>query len=717
MPRKRYIKCTRLFSVTKDRVKAVVKQVRETRENFYFPLHTRHHWLAGILMLDNDPTQLRLRVFDSAPSHVVRKEVKLAYKNIDPTIQISFVKCTRQERNSNDCGIYMLAHIFSDAMKERIVDPTTAPARVRPFLYKALKMKPGKKVFLENLRKLLGERTAQKTTTTSCVMKGGASDSDEDDILLRDLVAERRCDATRRAEQDERTQEILDEAEQHREALVRRNMTGFMASVALHRRCLGVKIALSVDALSMRKLRMHIETDDPNQILEMLPTAVHPYRGEVAEEDAAARPQDDPYILRKTEDGALPRTLRGVRFVLGITTRIQETTPATQRGNSRPRSSPSTPRDVEPRTNTYFALTEIAAEAQWGLYMPTAETPPSAEEVPDRARLLNEEAPGLNGRGSRPRGYVCPRHWRVYAGKPAKTSQAAWEKLSPHTRRQHRIAIEDLANMPHDLLALDLAAAAIRIIHRMAKLRKWKASTIVSKFATMHGALMHLPLYTDQPHPINLKESPEWTSAYGRWHQLMNSDIPNPPPFILKHQVDAAAYQLLSDPEARLFLMMMWSFAARPGDIGGLKPTDVHMQTPTRESYPVGLTYRKGKATHFRGPYPVASHLSRQDGAQLAHLLSQRPANSPLFKDPPAMKKKVRAALKSVVPELELASLRKGAVHRLARAKVAEEDIMRLTGHTSVITLRRYLNYSEQPTREAAMAQDSASALLRDPTP
>jgi hypothetical protein len=57
----------------------------------------------------------------------------------------------------------------------------------------------------------------------------------------------------------------------------------------------------------------------------------------------------------------------------------------------------------------------------------------------------------------------------------------------------------------------------------------------------------------------------------------------------------------------------------------------VHTQAPTREAYPVGLTYRRGKATHFRSSHPVASRLSRYDGPQLAHLLSQRPASSSLF--------------------------------------------------------------------------------------
>jgi hypothetical protein len=50
--------------------------------------------------------------------------------------------------------------------------------------------------------------------------------------------------------------------------------------------------------------------------------------------------------------------------------------------------------------------------------------------------------------------------------------QAAWDKVSLHTEQAtHICALEDLSNMPHDLLALDLAAAGIRFIQKAAKLR------------------------------------------------------------------------------------------------------------------------------------------------------------------------------------------------------------------------------------------------------
>lgn len=82
MPNKHYIRCTQMGKVTTDHVNETARQVRETKENFYFPLHTRHHWLAGILTTDKDNAQLRLRVFDSAPSGAVRKDVRSTYTKL-----------------------------------------------------------------------------------------------------------------------------------------------------------------------------------------------------------------------------------------------------------------------------------------------------------------------------------------------------------------------------------------------------------------------------------------------------------------------------------------------------------------------------------------------------------------------------------------------------------------------------------------------------------
>jgi hypothetical protein len=71
---------------------------------------------------------------------------------------------------------------------------------------------------------------------------------------------------------------------------------------------------------------LHIETGDSDQILETLPTIMCPYRGEVVEEDTATRPQDEPYIVKREEGDALPRSLRGVKFVPDITSRTRRAT-------------------------------------------------------------------------------------------------------------------------------------------------------------------------------------------------------------------------------------------------------------------------------------------------------------------------------------------------------------------------------------------------------
>jgi len=330
-------------------------------------------------------------------------------------------------------------------------------------------------------------------------------------------------------------------------------------------------MATTVAALDNRKRRMGVVDDEPLTVLRRFPTAVYEYRVEVEREDAAFRPQGEPHILWTSVAGVLPAEVGGTQFVMGIRKVANE--PLRAREEASPVGAFGRRRVRAPEVRTasyYYRATGHTEGAFVGLYVPKlAEItrPRNEEEVPSRAKLHAEDQGGLNGRGSRPGGYVCPRNWRVYKAKPPQVSLAAWEKVSAHTRNEHRRALEDQSNMSHDLLQYDLAAAAIRLIHRAARMRNWKASTIVSKFATMHGALANLPLYTDQTRPINLKESPEWTAAYGRWHQVMASEIPHPPPHATYDQVQRAARELYDSPPARLFLRMMWSFAARPGDI------------------------------------------------------------------------------------------------------------------------------------------------------
>ncbi|ORC90013.1 TATE DNA Transposon [Trypanosoma theileri] len=115
---------------------------------------------------------------------------------------------------------------------------------------------------------------------------------------------------------------------------------------------------------------------------------------------------------------------------------------------------------------------------------------------------------GLNGRGKRPTGYACPRHWMIYPDKPPHVSQLAWAAVTQAQREGHIRWLRELRQMPEDLLTLSLPEAAIELVRRAAVARGWKWTTICKALALIKGALLNLPLYTNQRESIDISRNP-----------------------------------------------------------------------------------------------------------------------------------------------------------------------------------------------------------------
>eukprot|EP00796_Vickermania_ingenoplastis_P000606 gene606-biopygen501 len=158
----------------------------------------------------------------------------------------------------------------------------------------------------------------------------------------------------------------------------------------------------------------------------------------------------------------------------------------------------------------------------------------------------------------------------------------------------------------------------------------------------------------------------------------------------------------------------MWACAARPGDIDQLRARDVHIgESLSPGTVRFQLTIRRGKGARFRGPYVIPSVLSRQDASLLQGLLSRLATpDSRLFTDPTGVRIAVRRAIQSANSAAALPSLRKGAARALADGGMSEEALMRITGHTRVDTLRRYLGYGLHTTAEDVAVQDSVNRVL-----
>ncbi|KPA73093.1 TATE DNA Transposon [Leptomonas pyrrhocoris] len=357
-------------------------------------------------------------------------------------------------------------------------------------------------------------------------------------------------------------------------------------------------------------------------------------------------------------------------------------------------------------------------------YIPGPEPPPDhasddEEEGADRrAALRIEPTAYLNWQGRHNEAVGCPREWVIYSQRPRHVSQLAWAAVTPDIRNQHIRWLRELKAMPADLLRVDLATAAATLVTRIHRARRWQWSTHTKALSKMRAALYNLPLYTNVQKPYDVTQSPEWRAAVRTAHRFERETPANPPPPITIDEYRDARDHLCTNPLPRLFLSMMWAFAARAGDIGQLRVSDVHLNPSQADEAPSGrlsLTVRRGKGARFRGPYTLASHLHREDLSVLQPLMLQRGPQQLLFAPLGPIKDSVRAALRFVNAEAALPSIRKGATRCLAASTRTEEEVMRLTGHTRNDTLQRYLGYGRHLTAEAVIAQDNAARVLLAP--
>ncbi|KAK7199102.1 Phage integrase family [Novymonas esmeraldas] len=171
-----------------QRVKTLVEKVNRDGVVF-FPIFILRHWIAGVLSKEvgTHESGVLLTTYDSAPSTVVEQQLCSTLHSVWPKLRILKGTCPRQERNSNDCGLYMTANFFCHELRIKMRDRRDLPACLRRLLYAAGKYTPPKDYFLEKIRKILVnhpvsrkdffyDEIARTPWKTNGVMRGGGRD-------------------------------------------------------------------------------------------------------------------------------------------------------------------------------------------------------------------------------------------------------------------------------------------------------------------------------------------------------------------------------------------------------------------------------------------------------------------------------------------------------------------------------------------------------------
>jgi integrase len=204
---------------------------------------------------------------------------------------------------------------------------------------------------------------------------------------------------------------------------------------------------------------------------------------------------------------------------------------------------------------------------------------------------------------------------------------------------------------------------------------------------------------------VVLNDDPAWRAAMKAAQRFEKESDTNPPPPLTEEAYEEAQLVLRNaSPQASLFLALMWTFAARAGDVSSLRTKDVTLLEEPDEAgrFRTTIANKRGKGARFRGPYATSSTLHLADATLLKKLLAERDRSAPLFARSDELRETIRGALRAVRREYALPSVRTGAVRHLAAQGVPEQALMKLTGHTRVETLNRYLGYGRpQPGRAA----------------
>ena len=304
--------------------------------------------------------------------------------------------------------------------------------------------------------------------------------------------------------------------------------------------------------------------------------------------------------------------------------------------------------------------------------------------------------------------------------RPEETVPGVVESaLSAAVRQRHRRALQEaiayLAVNPAWASA-PLEALLIRLLSHKASTRGWQPQTTFREACNLCGALSNLPLYSDVPHPVQLRNSAEWRAALTSWQLASQQHQPTNQAAVSRENVLAAMEQAPHE-ETAMTLLLMWLTAARPGCVLQLRARDLELQSDGA----LAVHFNAGKGVLFRGPYTVHTAVPPQLRRPFAAYLRQQQMAGGLFH--PATEElplcQRHAALLSAIrasdAELNLRAMRRGALQTMALAGESAATLMQFSGHTNERTLKRYLDWGRLFGVE--MAAGSAAALHLAPRP
>jgi integrase len=293
-------------------------------------------------------------------------------------------------------------------------------------------------------------------------------------------------------------------------------------------------------------------------------------------------------------------------------------------------------------------------------------------------------------------------------------NQALIGGLSPTTRMGHLRAFEVLKDrilaQPR-LAALPLPMLILEVTLELAKTglgrtsKPWAPSTALKFLLQAVNFLLRLDQYADMT-PIDLRTSKLLSDALRYFRKEVNKLLSRPKPYLTILQIHAIL-TLPMDPDTRAALILCWSTAARPSNTALLLRSNIKL---TRSGEGSTIYWTAAKTSLARGPYSTPLQLGPHHDFIL-NWLANKP-EGPLFEvqNTSHLLNFLRKLRLLLPPGCDLRSLRRGALISLAEAGMEDRELMTLSGHTQLSSLRRYLQW-RIPATQARLVREGALHL------
>jgi hypothetical protein len=289
------------------------------------------------------------------------------------------------------------------------------------------------------------------------------------------------------------------------------------------------------------------------------------------------------------------------------------------------------------------------------------------------------------------------------ADRPQLVNQA----LVPSTVSEHNRMLTKLQDMPESCHRLPLPIAIATYLWQESVQHQWKPTTLFKYLCTAQGALRILPLYRASSPSLILSNDPIWSMVMRGARQAAVEHIPAQPKAATHNDIIKAlkATTGFYKKHVRVIIMLAWLTTSRLGCIRKLKSEDFHFNATKKT---MDITFRRGKGVRARKQaYTVTTLIMGQEWwKEIVNYVKERPG----FLFPASLKDSaITTPLKKA--GIEQRSIRRGALQAMAADKVAPETLMNFSGHTSINTLNRYLDFGKKRADLSSTSTAAARSL------